>query len=424
MSPEPHEAWNIAKGLMASLAVGLLIGFERGWRGRERAEGKRVAGLRTFAFVGLLGGLLALLAPAFGPWPLVSGIFGVAAIAFVGYRESVRAFADLSATSSVVLLLTLALGALAAYASPTLALSAAVVVAVLLDMKSTMHRWLVLIEHREMRAALQILVLSVVVLPNLPDAGYGPYSALNPYRLWWAVILVAGLSLAGHFAMRLAGVQRGLFGMGLLGGLASSTAATLALARFARGQPRSSATVAAGALAACGVMFLRMWVLVLAVAAPLARPIGVPLLTAGSALLLVALLRWRDRSAEVVPQDGSMPPIGSFDLATALGFGAFLALIAVLIPAAQEWMGTGGVYAVAAISGFADVDAVVVSIASEFAADGFSTLVAGTAIGVATMTNMIVKGAIAWVIGGRAVGLPVLQGYSIGLVAGAVAFAL
>lgn len=119
-----------------------------------------------------------------------------------------------------------------------------------------------------------------------------------------------------------------------------------------------------------------------------------------------------------------MPPIGSFDLATALGFGAFLALIAVLIPAAQEWMGTGGVYAVAAISGFADVDAVVVSIASGFAADGFSTLVAGTAIGVATMTNMIVKGVIAWAIGGRAVGLPVLQGYSIGLVAGAVAFAL
>lgn len=424
MSPDPHDAWFIAKGLMASLAVGLLIGFERGWRGRERAEGKRVAGLRTFAFVGLLGGLLALLAPAFGPWPLVAGMFGVAAFACVGYSASVRSFADLSATTAVVLLLTLALGALAAHVSPTLALSAAVVVAVLLDLKSTLHRWLVLIEHREMRAALQILVLSVVVLPNLPDAGYGPYLALNPYRLWWAVILVAGLSLAGHFAMRLAGVRRGLFGMGLLGGLASSTAATLALARFARAQPRSSATVAAGALAACGVMFFRMWVLVLAVAAPLARPIGVPLLAAGSALLLVALLRGRHQSTEAVPQYGSMPPLASFDLATALGFGAFLALIAVLIPAAKEWLGASGVYGVAAISGFADVDAVVVSVASLFASEGFSTSVAGTAIGLATVTNMIVKATLSWVIGGRAVGLSVVRGYSAGLVAGAVAFAL
>ncbi len=123
------------------------------------------------------------------------------------------------------------------------------IAAVLLDMKPTLHGWLRLIEHRELTAALQLLVLSVVILPNLPSVGLGPYHALNPYQLWWAVILIASLSMVGHVAMRITGAQRGILWTGLLGGLASSTAATLALARFARLQPSLEGACAAGAWA-------------------------------------------------------------------------------------------------------------------------------------------------------------------------------
>lgn len=223
----PHEAI----GLVAALAVGLLIGLERGWHEREQPEGGRVAGLRTFALTGLLGGVLGNLFPQFGAWPLLGGLLGISMLRAVSYRHIAKSSGNLSATSAVVMLLTLALGAYAARGSVALSLGAAVIAAVLLDMKPTLHGWLRLIEHRELTATLQLLVLSVVILPNLPSVGMGPYHALNPYQLWWAVILIASLSMVGHVAMRVTGAQRGMLWTGLLGGLASSTAATLALAR-------------------------------------------------------------------------------------------------------------------------------------------------------------------------------------------------
>ena len=219
------------------MGAGFIIGLERGWREREQAEGSRVAGLRTFALIGLLGGAAATLHDHFGVWPLAMGLFALALLGAVSYREWVRVSGNLSATSTIAALLAYTLGAMAASGSPVLAVGVAVIVAVLLDLKSTLHRWLRVIEHRELSAALQMLVLSVVVLPWLPDRGYGPYEALNPYGLWWAVVLVVGLSLAGHVAMRFTGPQRGTFWTGVLAGLASSTAATLALSRRARDQP-------------------------------------------------------------------------------------------------------------------------------------------------------------------------------------------
>lgn len=371
------DTWATAQGLAASLAVGLLIGVERGWRDRALADGERVAGLRTFSLVGLLGGALAVL-------------------------------------------LTLVLGALAARGATAPALAAAVVVAVLLNLKPTLHHWLQLMQHRELSAALQLLVLSLVILPNLPDAGFGPYQALNPYRLWWAVVLIAGLSLAGHFAMRITGTHRGVFWTGVLGGLASSTAATLALARLAKQQPALAEAAAAGVLAACGVMFLRMVVLLASIQPGLLRPLGVPLVATGGALLLLAVWQWRRRSGQGISAQ-EVEVVAPFDLGTALGFGAFLAVMAVLVPAAKEWLGAPGIYALAALSGLADVDATVISVARMQGAGGLMVATAVLAVGLTTVTNMVTKASIAWKIGGAAVGWPVLRGYAAATAVGAFA---
>jgi uncharacterized membrane protein (DUF4010 family) len=414
------DTWAVAQGLAASLAVGVLIGVERGWRDRDLADGGRVAGLRTFALVGLLGGALALLSTEFGAWALLGGIVGLSLLLGVSYREAVRASGNLSATTAVAMLLTLALGALAALGAATLALAAAVVTAVLLNLKPTLHRGLQLIEHRELTAALQLLVLSVVILPNLPDAGYGPYQALNPYRLWWAVVLIAGLSLAGHLAMRLTGPQRGVFWTGLLGGLASSTAATLALARHATRQPALAEAAAAGALAACGVMFLRMIVLVASIQPALTRPLGAPLSAAGVALLLLAVWRWRRRAAPTESSE-AVEPVATFDLGTALAFGAFLAVMAVLVPAAKEWLGEPGLYALATLSGLADVDTIVISMSQSQAAGGLTIEATVVAVGLATLANMGSKATIAWITGGAAFGWPLLRGYVVGMSAGLLA---
>ena len=417
------DTWATAQGLAAALAVGLLIGVERGWRDRDLAEGGRVAGLRTFSLVGLLGGGLAVLLAEFGAWPLLGGMFGLSLLLAVSYRQASRESGNLSITTAVAMLLTLVLGALAARGAAAQALAAAVVVAVLLDLKPTLHRWLQLMEHRELSAALQLLVLSLVILPNLPDAGFGPYQALNPYRLWWAVVLIAGLSLAGHFAMRITGAHRGVFWTGVLGGLASSTAATLALARHAQRQPALAQAAAAGALAACGVMFIRMFVLLASVQPGLLRPLGVPLVATGAVLLLLAVWQWRRRSGQGISSAQEIEPVAAFDLVTALGFGLFLAVMAVLVPAAKEWLGAPGIYALAALSGLADVDATVISVARLQGAGGLPVSTAVLAIGLTTVANMLTKASIAWKVGGAAVGRPVLRGYALTMALSA-AFAL
>ena len=414
------DTWATAQALTTSLAVGLLIGMERGWRDRDLAEGGRVAGLRTFSLVGLLGGALAVLPTEVGAWPLLGGMLGLSLLLAVSYREASRASGNLSITTAVAMLLTFVLGALAARGGATQALAAAVVVAVLLNLKPTLHRWLQLVQHRELSAALQLLVLSLVILPNLPDAGYGPYQALNPYRLWWAVVLIAGLSLAGHLAMRITGAHRGLFWTGVLGGLASSTAATLALARHAKRQPELAQAAAAGALAACGVMFLRMTVLVASIQPALLRPLGGPLMTAGVVLLVLALWRWHGcsgtgKSAEAVE------PVATFDLGTALGFGFFLAVMAVLVPAAREAFGAAGIYSLAALSGLADVDATVISVARLQGSGGLTVATTVLAVCLTTVANMVTKTLIAGKIGSAALGWPVVRGYAVAVAAGALA---
>ena len=412
-----------AQGLIAALAVGFVIGLERGWHNRELPEGKRFAGFRTFALTGLFGGVLGHLQPDFGAWPLLGALLGLSLLLTVSYARHAKQSGNLSATTHVAMLLTLSLGTFAAHGNITLALSAAVICAVLLDLKPTLHGWLQVIDHRELSASLQLLVLSVVILPYLPNTGLGPYSALNPYQLWWAVILIAGLSLAGHFAMRTTGVQRGVLWTGILGGLASSTAATLALARYARQQPSLSGAAAAGSLAACGVMFFRMVVLLAAIEPTLLPTFGSSLVVTGGALLGVALLRWR-KSANTSVGEGAVGSMAPFDLGTALGFGLLLAILSILVPAAKQWMDASGLYALSAVSGLVDVDAILISLARLHGAGGLSTAATATAIGLATLANMVTKTSIAWTTGGAKFGKDVFWGYLISMACGALVLVL
>lgn len=418
MNGAPVQPAEHAVALLAALAVGLVIGLERGWQGRGAADGGRVAGLRTFALVGLLGGVFALS----GPWVLAAGALGLALLAAVSYREGVHATRNLSATSAVAQLLTFGLGAFAAGGAPVHAVGAAVVVAVLLDLRSTLHRWLQLLEHAELRAALQMLVLSAVVLPVLPDAGYGPYGALNPYRLWWAVVLIAGLSLSGHFAMRATGAHRGLLWTGLLGGLASSTAATLALARRLRERPELLEPASAGVLGACAVMFLRIAVVALVLAPSMAGRLLPPLLGAALTLFALALVHWR--RAPPGPEPVEAAAMQPFDLGAALGFGAFLGVVSVFAAAAQAWLGTQALYGLALLSGLVDVDAITVSMARLVSA-GSIDVVAGTlAIGLAVVSNSAAKAVLAWSAGSAALGRRVALYSGLALAAGGLLLAL
>src|SRR5512143_812206 len=164
--------------IAVAFAIGLLVGVERGWRDRDFAEGTRVAGVRTFALIALLGGLWGLLAEELGTLLLGAGFIAFAALVIVAHTLDVRRDQDYGITTAVAALITFTLGATAARGHLTHAAIAGVATAVMLSLKLVLHRWLKTLQEQELSAAFKLLLISVVMLPVLPNEGYGPWQVL------------------------------------------------------------------------------------------------------------------------------------------------------------------------------------------------------------------------------------------------------
>lgn len=387
--------------LGAALAIGLLIGVERGWREREASEGKRIAGVRTYGLIGLLGGGVGLLANQFGDVFLGLAFLAVAGVFTAAYLADLQRSEDVGITSLVAGLLVFALGALCAAGHIAAAAAAAVVATLLLSYKPQLHRWVSALHSEEIRAALQLLLISTVLLPVLPDRGYGPWQALNPYTIWWMVVLIAALSFAGYIAVRVGGVKRGIVFTGLFGGLASSTAVTLHFSRVGRRERGLASTLSTGILLASGTMLPRMVLVASVVNADLLRPMLVPAAVMAALLYLPVFFYWR-------LSDDSNVDVGSslrnpLDLRSALAFGALLAVILLLGKGLQEWTGSSGVLVLAAASGVTDVDAITLSLAN-LGTEGLATRVVVLGVFIAAAVNTLTKAGMAFAIGGREIG--------------------
>lgn len=391
-------------GLAVALTVGLLLGAERGWTHREIREGGRMAGLRTFGVIGLLGGVCGLLSARLG-----GAVFGLAFVALavmllVAHFLESREDSDHGVTSAAAALLVFALGGLSATGEPGLAAAAAVVAALLLSYKTLLHDWLDRLQRIELRAVLKLLLISVVVLPLLPDRGYGPWQALNPYAIWWMVVLIASISSAGYFAVQIGGPRHGTLFTGMFGGLASSTAVTLQFARAARREPASAPLLATAILIACGTMFPRMFLVASALNPALLQPLLFPALAMALVVYLPALWFWRATRSEAVAI--ASPLKNPFELGPALAFGALLAAVMLLGEMLRHMFGDAGLLALAAASGITDVDAITLSL-SRMSLSDVAVSVAVLGIVVAAAANTLAKAVMAAAIGGRAVGVRV-----------------
>jgi len=404
--------------LGVALAIGLLIGVERGWQEREANEGERVAGVRTYGLVGLLGGGLALLAETFGSLLLGLAFIGVAGALTTVYVVNLRqGDDDVGATSLITGLLTFVFGALAAMGEVAIAAAFAVVTTLLLNYKPVLHRWMSALEAKELRAGIKLLLISVVLLPILPNQGYGPWQALNPYAIWWMVVLIAAISFVGYFAIKVAGARRGAIFTGLFGGLVASTAVTLHFSRMSSRDVALAPILAIGILLACGTMFPRILLVASVLNSDLFKLLLIPAAVMAILTYLPALMYWWSLSHKKT--DAASPLKNPFELKTALSFGLLLALVMLLSKALQHWFGETGVMALAAASGVADVDAITLSLARMSLGD-LELHIAVTGIVIAASVNGLVKGAIATLVGGRKmglrVGLPLLGGAIGGLV--------
>jgi uncharacterized membrane protein (DUF4010 family) len=387
--------------LTVSLAIGLLVGLERGWQTRDAEDNRRAAGFRTFALSGLLGGVTGLIA--------LQTTASVIGWVFLGYIAAFTAFHWLEArneghasvTSVVAGMLTFLLGTMAVVGDLQLAIACAVGMTVLLALREPLHRWIDSLSWQEIRAVLILLAMSFLLLPLLPNRPIDPWKAINPYQIWLLAVMIGAISFAGYVAVRAFGNQLGVFMAAVAGGLASSTATTLALAKLAREHPSSSGLLSAGILVAGVVMMLRAGAIAVALNGALLTSLLPTLLTAAAVLSIGAAILWFRNVQQETPELRISNPLA---IGTAIKLAALLAAVMLAAELVRRTFGGVGVLAVAALSGIADVDAVTISIA-RMAGDDVDLNTAARAIMIAIAINTVSKAIMAGWVGSKRVGL-------------------
>ncbi len=414
------EQFELLSRLGVALAIGLLVGLERGWRSRDEEDRQRAAGFRTFALSGLMGGATGALAQH------VDGI--VVGLVFLGFAAAFTAFhwleantdRDLSVTSVVAGMLTFLLGCLAVVGDVRVAIASAVAMTVLLALREQLHRWVASLTWREVSAVLILLAMTFLLLPILPNRTIDPWGAINPYEVWLLTILIAAVSFAGYVAVRLFGDRMGIIVAAIAGGLASSTATTLALARLGRQHGNAARLLSAGILLAGIVMMARVGAVTLLLNALLLPRLGWPLVAAGATFAIVSLVLAAGGGGQEHPQLKIDNPLA---IGTALKLATIIVIVLLAAGFLRSVLGSLGALLVAAISGIADADAVTISM-SRLAGAGLAPETAARAILIAVAVNTVSKAVMAAWIGGPRIGLLVGLASAAALVAGAVTVAV
>ena len=399
------DTFELFQRLSLALAIGLLIGLERGWQSRAEAEGERAAGFRTHALAGVLGGVWGALAAGQGGGGLIA--LALAFFSFVlpvtlfRYRETQHE-RTYGATTLVAAMLAFALGAYAVLGNMQVAAAAGVVVTGLLALKSVLHAWVRRMTWAELRSVLVLLSMTFILLPLLPNRAVDPWGAVNPFEIWLMTILIAVISFAGYVAIKLFGDESGIALTGIAGGLASSTAVTLNMAELAKAHPAHVNSLVAGTMLSSATMMGRVLAIVAVINAALLPKLGPALALAGLVLGaggLWLLARDPGDRADKSPLVVTNP----LDLAGVLKFGALLCVIIVLSNVATRYAGNAGAYLLAAVSGIADVDAITLSM-SRLGSGPLGLNVAARAIAIVVGVNTIAKTVLGWMAGGKEFG--------------------
>jgi uncharacterized membrane protein (DUF4010 family) len=414
--------------LGVALASGLLIGLERERSATaERAEEHLIGGARTHPLVALLGGLCVLLGREVGVALPIVVLGALVAFLVVNHAADVKAGRSPGITSEVALLVSYVLGALAVSTEvihpPARRLfvvaATAVVVTLALSSKPRSKALARRISQEDVNATVKFLIVAVVILPLLPDRTVGPLDVLNPRQIGLLMVLIAGISFVGYAAIRIMGPERGLGLTGFVGGLASSTAVTLAMSSRAKEEPGLARACALAVVLASTVMVARVAVVVGVVNARLLFALAGPLVAMGVASTGASLLLYL-RSREHARGDGPVSITNPFELTTALKFTAVFAVVLVGSKAATQYLGTSGTYAAGLIAGATDVDAISLSMA-RLAGGEIPFPVAATTVYLGLASNTIVKAGMAAVLGGWRFGRVVATAFGASLLAGAIA---
>lgn len=381
--------------LAIALGLGLLVGLQK-----ERAESP-LAGLRTFAIVTWAGAIAALVGQVTTPWVIVGGLFGVAALMVTGNLVLLQTEpeSDPGQTTEAAVLLMYLIGALVIVGPREVAIVAGGTTAMLLHLREELHTWVDRLSDGDVRAVMQFVLITLVILPVLPDETYGPYSVINPHQVWWMVVLIVGLNLTGYAAFRLMGARAGTALAGVLGGVISSTATTISYARQTKSEPGTHETAVVIVWIASGVVFVRILVEIGAVAPSFLPVAAGPLLIMLALFAVVAVIKWRGATK---PSESPLEPGNPTELKPAILFGVLYAAVLLVVAAGQDFLGDVGLYAAAAVSGLTDVDAITLSTSRLVSTGRLDPDTGWRLVLIAILSNLVFKLGLAATLGSRA----------------------
>lgn len=379
--------------LAVSLALGLLVGLQRGWATREQADGTRFAGIRTFALLALAGGMAGVMF-ADAPGPATVLVAAAAALVIAGYVRDARVNDRVSGTSGVVALLTLVSGLLVGMGERLIGTAIAVVMVLLLAMREQLHGWIDRLSQREVLSIARFALIALVILPLLPDRNFGPFDAWNPRKLWLIVVFVSGFSFAGYFATRIVGAARGIIATAAAGALVTSTAVTASIANRLKEDAIPAPVLAAAISVSSVVMFLRVMVLA-GLLAPAALPMLAKLIAPGLVVSLgcAAFHLHRTRFVEAGDTSHEMTIRNPFDIGPALMLTGLVMVLTVASLWVLQNFGDRGLALVLAISGTVDVDSAIITMGG-LAGRTLDARTAGLVLSVPVALNTLFKGGV------------------------------
>ncbi len=402
MPPLSLTPYDLAARLALAIGLAVFLGltFEEVYKSEQRLV---PGGIRSFPMLAMAGAVLMLIEPSYA----LGVIAGLPVVALWLYAY-MRAAPPSPTASSMMIpatnLLAYVIGPVALVQPPWVAVAVTVAAVLLLSTRERLHGLIEIVPREELLTAGKFLILIGIVLPLAPRQAVTALTPLTPYGLCLAVVAVCTLSYASYLLQRYLPARDMALLPALLGGAYSSTATTVVLAKRLHESGHTRADISAGIVAATGVMYLRLGVVIAIFDAPFALTLAPALVALAAVSGGLAAYEWR-RTTKRRGQSLALAPRNPLQISTALVFAVLLVVISVITAWVRTRFGTGGLLTLSAVVGLTDIDPFVLNIAQGGIANISAALLCAAVL-IAAASNNVAKAAYAVGFGGRAAHRP------------------
>jgi uncharacterized membrane protein (DUF4010 family) len=372
-------------GLALAMAIFIGVAFEEIYK---RDAPSNPGGIRTFPMLALLGSMLFLLEPK----SMLAFIVGMPGVAAWLYARIRAAPADQTDPSSLVIptanLLAYSLGPIAITQPPWVIVAASVTAVLLLESREALHALVRTVPREEVFTLGKFLILVGLILPLVPNHPVVSWTPITPFQAWLALVAISTLSYISYLLQRYVPRTGSSLLPAVLGGIYSSTATTVALARQQKQSDVPDSRLSAGIVTATSIMYLRIGIVVAIFDGQLALlllPALMGLFLAGAVL---AAFEWNRRKTSTPSK--ALPATNPLQLPTAVTFAAMFVIVTIASAWVRARYGQTGVLGLAAISGATDVDPFVLSLA-QGSVTGMTLHALAAAILIAAASNNVLK---------------------------------